>query len=341
MKKRKSILALILAVVLLLTACGAKTESAAVEEAPAAAPQYDMKYESVMEEAPAEEAIEMELADIATSSNSGSSEAMSVEEVQTYAEKIIYSGYVNMETTYFDDAVNALDRAVKEYGGFVQDSSVNGWSRDNGDGTFTIMDRSAHYVVRIPAAKFDAFMALTQGIGNVTSSSRNAENVTSQYTDYEARLSSLYTQEERLLAMLEKTSDLDSLITLESRLSEVRYEIESIERNLRNLDQKLSFSTVTLDIREVEVYTPTVTVQRTFGEKLADAFADGWSYFVRRLQRFILWVAESLPGLILWAVILGGGVLAFFKGRKRIRRKLEEKKQAKAPKKEAQEEQKP
>lgn len=340
MKKRNSILALLLILVTLLTACGAKTESAAVES-PAMAPQYDMKYDTVTEEAPAEEAIEMELADIATSSNSGSSEAMSVEEVQTYAEKIIYSGYVNMETTYFDDAINALDRAVKEYGGFVQDSSVNGWSRDNGDGTFTIMDRSAHYVVRIPAAKFDAFMALTQGIGNVTSSSRNAENVTSQYTDYEARLSSLYTQEERLLAMLEKTSDLDSLITLESRLSEVRYEIESIERNLRNLDQKLSFSTVTLDIREVEVYTPTVTVQRTFGEKLADAFADGWSYFVRRLQRFVLWFAESLPSLILWAIILGGGVLLFLKGKERIRRKMDAKKQAKAPKKDEQEEQKP
>lgn len=329
MKKTNKILAVLLVFLLLFTACGAKQEAAAAPEAaPAPMP------EKAPEAAP-EEFVEMEMADIATSPNSGSSEAMSVEEVETYAEKIIYSGYVNMETTYFDDAVNALDRAVKEYGGFVQDSSVNGWSRDNGDGTFTIMDRSAHYVVRVPVAKFDAFMALTEGIGNVTSSSRNAENVTSQYTDYEARLSSLYTQEERLLDMLEKTSDLDSLITLEARLSDVRYEIESIERNLRNLDQRLAYSTVTLDIREVEIYTPTATVQRTFGEKLSDAFSDGWNSFSRSVQRFIINVARSLPGLVLFVIFVGCGVLVFFKAKKRIRRKAEAKMQA-----ETQEEQK-
>ena len=331
MKKRNKILALLLVFLLLFTACGAKTESAMAEEAPAMPvpmPEAAPAPEAAPEMAPMKDMVEMEIADIATSSNSGSSDAMSVEQVQTYAEKIIYSGYVNMETTQFDDAVNALDRAVKEYGGFVQDSSVNGWSRDNGDGTFTIMDRSAYYVVRIPVAKFDAFMALTEGIGNVTSSSRNAENVTSQYTDYEARLSSLYTQEERLLAMLEKTTDLDSLITLEARLSEVRYEIESIERNLRNLDQRLAFSTVTLEIREVEIYTPTATVQRTFGEKLSDAFSDGWSSFVRGLQRFIINTARSLPGLVLFVVIVGGAVLVFFKVKKHIRRKAEAKKQA-------------
>ena len=331
MKKRNALLAMLLVFLLLFTACGASTESAKAEEAPAAkpemAPMYDMKAEA--EEAPMEEAIVEYAAEISTSSNADSVGGMEVEQVQTYAEKIIYSGYVDMETTYFDDAIAALDRAVKEYGGFVQDSSVNGWSRDNGDGTFTIMDRSANYVVRIPTSKFEAFMALTEGIGNVTSSSRNAENVTSQYTDYEARLSSLYTQEERLLAMLEKSEDLESLITLEARLSEVRYEIESIERNLRNLDQKLAYSTVTLQIREVEIYTPTVTVQRTFGEKLSDAFADGWKGFVRGLQRFILWFAESLPALILWAVIIGCGVLGFRKGKKLIRKKKEARRQEK------------
>ena len=46
------------------------------------------------------------------------------------------------------------------------------------------------------------------------------------YTDYEARLSSLNTQEERLLDMLSKSEDVETLIALEQRLSDVRYEIE-------------------------------------------------------------------------------------------------------------------
>ena len=326
MKKKNRLLSLLLVFLLLFTACGAKEEAAAETpamkpaETPAETPAEEIWIEdAVMEEAPAPEAEYKEHMNTSSQSTAG---GMSVEEVQTYAEKIIYSGHVYMETTEFDEAVSALDKAVKEFGGFVQDSNINGHTYYE-DGISVVKERRAFYTVRIPTDKFDAFMTLADGIGNVTNSGRTAQNVTSQYTDYEARLSSLYTQEERLLKMLEESGDLERLITLEARLSEVRYEIESIERNLRNLDQKLAFSTVTLEIQEVEIYTPTVTVQRTFGEKLADAFGSGWSRFVRRCQNFVLDLARSLPGLVLFVVIAGAGVLTFFGVRRKLRRKAQ------------------
>ena len=263
MKKSLVFLLTLLMLLTALTGCGAKSETAAAM--PAA--KEEVMYEAEAEEAPAEEAkVEMPSVEFSTTAQDAGSEAMSVEKAKTYAEKIIYSGHVYMETTEFDEAIASLDQAVKSYGGFVQESSVNGDTRHNDDGSTTVVNRWGYYVVRIPTDRFDAFMNLADGIGNVTSSSRTAENVTSQYTDYEARLSSLYTQEERLLKMLEESGDLESLIQLEARLSEVRYEIESIERNLRNLDQRLAFSTVTMELREVEEFTVTVPVQRTFGE---------------------------------------------------------------------------
>lgn len=318
LKKRQSFLALTLVLLLLLTACGAKSQSYDMSmEAPAAEP------EAPMETAVTEEAkMEMEYGSFNTTSQAEAGD-MSVGEVQTYAEKIIYSGHVYLETTAFDDALAALDQAVKEFGGFVQDSNVNGNTRRNDDGTFRVVDRWATYVVRIPTDRFDAFMTLTDGIGNVTSSSRTAENVTSQYTDYEARLDSLRIQEERLLALLEESGDLESLITLEERLSEVRYEIESIERNLRNLDQRLAYSTVTLELQEVEIYTPSVPVQRTFGEKLSNAFADGWSGFVRGLQNFTIGLALYLPTLVLLAVIAVAVVLIVRALRRRAKKKIQ------------------
>ena len=221
-----------------------------------------------------------------------------------FTEKIIYSGHIGMQTTEFDAALERLEQAVASYGGFIQDSSVQGYAQTYADGTTAVVDRWATYTVRIPSEQFDAFLGEAGGIGNVTDSSRTAENVTSQYTDYEARLESLTIQEERLLAMLEESGDLESLITLESRLSEVRYEIESIERNLRNLDQRLTYSTVNIDIQEVEVYTPTVSVKRSFGEKLSDAFSDGWESFVAFLSALVLGLASSLPGLILFILVV-------------------------------------
>lgn len=333
MKQKKTILALLLVLLILcLPACGAATDSAAFDTGDAntsaflsGATQDAIAAEMPME---AEIADTSEEADLSTTSADGAG-GLDVEVVEDFTEKIIYTGYVNIETTAFDASLTALEQAVTEAGGFVQDSSVEGYSRTNSDGTTTVVDRWASYTVRIPADQFTAFMAMADGLGNVTSSSKNAQNVTSQYTDYEARLDTLYTQEERLLAMLEESGDLDSLIALEARLSDVRYEIESIERNLRNLDQKLAYSTVNLTLQEVEIYTPTVPINRTFGEKLSDAFADGWSGFVRGLQNLCFGLAAALPVLVLLVVL---AVLAIAVVRKVRRQRRARKNRPEPPK---------
>ena len=97
----------------------------------------------------------------------------------------------------------------------------------------------------------------------------------------------------------------------------MRYEIESIERNLRNYDMQIKYSTVNLDLREVEVYTPTVPVRRTFGQKLADSLSDGWNGFTRGIQNVILGLASALPALILLAVIIAAVIVCIKKARKK------------------------
>lgn len=324
MKKKNLLIILTLVLALLLTACGAASEKAEA---------YDMVMDETTEEVVVEYAVEEELEFTTDSSAAGQTQeapeagktSTPAEEAKKYAEKIVYSGHLYIETTDFDASIAALNKAVEFYDGFVQDSNISG--RSNGDRT-AVVDRYAYYVVRIPSKDFDAFMTRTGDLGNVTSSGRSAENVTSRYTDYEARLTSLYTQEERLLDMLGTSGDLESLIALEQRLSEVRYEIESIERNLRDLDQRLSYSTVNIDLHEVEVYTPNVAVQRSFGEKLSDAFSDGWRGFSRAIQNFVFWLAESLPTLVLLAVIAVGAVFGVRKVRRKKRaRKAEEPKE--------------
>ena len=69
----------------------------------------------------------------------------------------------------------------------------------------------------------------------------------------------------------------------------------------------------------------TVSVQRTFSEKLSDAFSDGWTGFVRGLQYFCLGLASSLPGLVLFVLI----VLALFFLVRSILRKVKSGRKAK------------
>ena len=314
----------------ILTGCGATSKSmAAADSAPAESYQYNMTAES-----PAEEPASMETkADydtaeteeaydtVATEAGGGAETPEPDDSVADYTEKIIYTASVSIETTEFDKAVAALENQVQKIGGFVESSNVTGDTQYNSDGTTTVVNRWAYYTVRIPCDHFESFLHETEGFGNVTSTSRDAQNVTSAYTDYEARLSSLNTQEERLLDMLAKSEDVETLIALEQRLSDVRYEIESIERNLRNYDMQIKYSTVNLDLREVEVYTPTVPVRRTFSQKLADSLSDGWNGFTRGIQNVILGLASALPALILLAVITVAVIVCIKKARKKRKAK--------------------
>lgn len=234
-----------------------------------------------------------------------------------FTKKIIYSGYMYVETTEFDKGLADLSTMVELYDGFLESSDVSGCTTTNSDGTTSVIDRYACYVVRIPCDSFQAFMEQAGSIGNVVNNSINAENITSQFTDSEAYLESLQLQEERLLAMMEQATDVDTLVTLESRLSEVRYEIEATTRQLRNWQQQVDYSTVTVNLQEVSVYTPTVSTTRTFGQRVSDAFRDGWQSFGRTLGNLAVGLIAIWPGLIILALIVLVVVLLIKRGNKK------------------------
>ena len=321
MKKTKSILATTLALLLVCILCACSSGSALYATEKAEDNMKDIMLEESMAESPKYDYYEDIVEEEGMSTADSAADTAVVVESNISAEKIIYSGYIKLETTVFDQTLTSLSQMVAQNGGFIQDSNVQGRTRYNNDGTTSVVDRWASYTIRIPSENFESFMAMTNGIGNVTSSNRNAQTVTSQYTDYEARLSSLTIQEERLLDMLKQATDLDSLIALEARLSEVRYEIESIERNLRNLDNRFAYSTVTINIQEVEVYTPVTSVTRTFGEKMSDAISDGWTDFVRGLEDLCIWIAEALPVLVILLVQGAAALFIVVLIRKKLRKK--------------------
>ena len=338
--KKQSILAILIAALLVLTVftgCAANSKMAPADPASMDSSYYDSTQEAAAAETPMEAPAEPEeefAYDTVATTEAGSGAAETPEpddSVADYTAKIIYTASVSIETTEFDKAVAALENQVQKIGGFVESSNVTGDTQYNSDGTTTVVNRWAYYTVRIPCDHFESFLHETEGFGNVTSTSRDAQNVTSAYTDYEARLSSLNTQEERLLDMLSKSTDVETLIALEQRLSDVRYEIESIERNLRNYDAQIRYSTIDLTIREVELYTPTVPIRRSFGEKLEIALSDGWTQFMRGTQNLLLGLAASLPALILLLVLAAAVIICI---RIRVKKRKAKKAAAEAAAKE-------
>ena len=308
----KKLIALLLACLMtlaLLTGCGASSNQKSADAAYGAAQESAAEYFVTADSAPAEPEAPAAEADIVENAQAerGGDSVNGGGEVDL-SEKIIYSMDAHMETTDFDGSVEKVSELLERFGGFVESSSVSGidlYSRENG---YTVT-RYANYTLRIPSENYGGMTEALSEIGNVTNRSSYAENITTQYYDSQSRLSAYRTEEERLLSMLEKVEDVESMISIEERLSEVRYQIESLETKLLNWQRQVDYSTVYLYIQEVAFLTEEKPVVRTYWQQVADSFTDSLEGIGRFFKQLFKNFVGAIPVLAILAVVAVAAVL--------------------------------
>ena len=294
----KRLFAFTLALLLLLTGCGAKSESAMEQAAPA---------DAMTEAAAMEEVIYDESA--AETGNST---------VLPENQKLIRTVYIDAETQSMTDLLAWMDARVAALGGYYEQKSVyRRGSRD--DGSFY---HSGDFMIRIPAENLDQFVAQVGDNANVTSTSESTENVTLTYVSTQSRVEALETEQKRLLELLENAETMEDLLTIEERLTDVRWELENYASQLRVLDNQVNYSTIHLSVWEVD--EPTVIVERTVWQKIGDGFMENAGDMWEGLVNFFIWLITASPYLIPLALIGSAAWFAF-----RLGMKLKFKKKAK------------
>ena len=136
----------------------------------------------------------------------------------------------------------------------------------------------------------------------MTYKNESVDDVTLRYVDVDSHKKALETEQERLLALLEKAENVEDIITIENRLSDVRYELENYESQIRLLDNQIDYSTVYVDISEVSRVTD--AGKQGFFEEVASRFSDSVYVVLMGLRGFAIGILGSLPILVVWGVIL-------------------------------------
>lgn len=222
--------------------------------------------------------------------------------------KIIRHANMDLETMEFDAALADIQKMVAGAGGYIESQSQGGGTSYAYQGRYQ-EERYANIQARVPSDKLDGVMASVGGVCNVLSQSESMDDITDSYYDARARLDTLRIQEERLLAILEKAEKLEDVITLESALSEVRYQIESLTATLRRMDNQVTYSYLNLYLQEVVEYQQIQEKPRTYGERMREAAGDGVEAMVDGLQEFSLLAVRMGPSLLVWVVIIAVIVL--------------------------------
>lgn len=229
--------------------------------------------------------------------------------------KLIKTVNLTAETREFEQAMATLEARVKTLGGYIERLETYNGSRYSGSrGT-----RYSNMTVRIPKGNLDDFLGTVSGVCNVTRKNEDLKDVTLSYVDIESRRDTLRTEQERLLSFLAKAESVQEIIALEERLSNVRYQLESMEARLRSMDNQVDFATVNLDLSEVQELTP--VKEPDAWERLSEGFMGNLKDVGNGLVNFCIWLVINIPYFVIWAVILTVAVLIIRRSFRRNREK--------------------
>ncbi len=354
MKKGKGILTIAL-VLMMLTGCGKSTAmdsysadmttEMATEEAVDSYAATDQFYSADngtngVEPAEAESAAGAVEEGSTTAADSNASAAEGTEKATD--RKLIRNVDMNIETQDYDNLIANIQARVDEYEGYMENVTYYG---DNIQGNYGYDDnydyaqptsyygsKSAVMSIRIPAARLDAFLKILADSSNITYQNESVTDITLQYVDVQSHRDALRAEEKRLTELMDMAESVEDLITIENSLTDVRYQLQNIESQLRVYDNQVDYSTVTLNISEVEVYTP--ETPKSAWEKISVGFVGSIRSIGRGLRDFAIWFVIHIPYLVIWAAIIAVAVLVIKKVKRVHRRKAESREKSEEARKE-------
>lgn len=212
--------------------------------------------------------------------------------------KIIKTASLSYQTQAYDDFMDSMSRCVTSYGGYIESSEFYGNSMYSSRSS-----RSAYLTARIPSENYEKFMADAGNLGTLTYKSESQNDVTMSYVDVESHIKAFETERDSLMLLMEKSGSLSDVIALQSRLTEVNYQLDSYKSQLRKYDNLISYCTVNIDVIEV-VREVLPESEMTFGERIKRGLEDSFENIGDGTVDFAVWFMTSLPYIVIWGLVV-------------------------------------
>jgi hypothetical protein len=174
--------------------------------------------------------------------------------------------------------------------------------------------RRASLTVRVPQEKLDRTLDDLSALGNVRRRSVSAEDVSTQIVDTDARLRNLKKSETAVLALLDRSGNVNDILKVSQELSRIREQIEQLTAQVTQLKTQVAYSTIAIELTEAVALAPT---QRQFGDQLGSAWnsaSHSVGGFTRGLVVLAVWLLAYSPYI--------GGIAGLVYLLRRRRRKL-------------------
>jgi len=237
-------------------------------------------------------------------------ELKSERNITDFDQKIAKTTRLSIEVSDYNLASDSLKSFVKDSGGYVEDVHSYVYrkteKRDFKSGSFTL---------RVPVDHYDSVRNQIFTLGKITTDSENAQNLTNEYFDTEARLKAKEKEETRLLELILKAEKIDELILLEERLSNVRAEIERHQSRINTIDRTTAYSTIYVEL--TEAFSAEIEpVSENFGSKIKNVFINSINGVKTFFEYCAIFIAGAIVPLLILAAVFVVVIVIVKKSRK-------------------------
>jgi Domain of unknown function (DUF4349) len=229
--------------------------------------------------------------------------------------------YLAIDVTYgvvVDDINKGIDAVValaKDHGGRIDERNIK--LSNNGDRSDT-----ASFTIKLPPSETESAIADLKNVGKPSNAAQGNEDLTTQAVDLDARLLTAQASLDRVRKLLESTTNLGEVISLESELTNRETTVEQLLAQKRAIGDRVALATlrVQLSMTPVEATTTTSTtvapIQPAAKPTVGKAFKSGWKGFVNVLVAIMIFLGYTAPFLVV--VAIGAAVLIPITRRRRV-----------------------
>jgi hypothetical protein len=212
--------------------------------------------------------------------------------------QLIKIAEVDLVTDSVDDCITAINQIVK----IQQGDILNLYDLQP---TSKAARRSVTMQIRVPQQQLETVLAQISELGEVRRSSINAEDVSNQLVDLQARLVNLRKTEASFLEIMERSGSVSEVLEVAQVLSQTREQIERIDAQLQSLQTRVAYSTISISIEA------SVTTAEPDGVPLTYQLNQAWSEATQSFAsltvgviKFFIWLLVYSPYLLaIWLVV--------------------------------------
>ena len=218
--------------------------------------------------------------------------------------KLVRTGAMDLIVKNPGETAEKIRQLADRMGGFLQSSQVTGSSNS----------MSASVTIRIPATRLEEARSEIRKLGLRVETDRiEAQDVTKDYVDREARLRNLRAQETQYLNILRQAKTVKDTLQVSDQLNDVRSEIEQQQAEFEALSKQLEMAAISISLRaeaDAQVFglqwRPLYQFKLAAREglqSLAD-YATSMVSFAFYLPAILLWLATILLGTAVgWRIL--------------------------------------